>query len=243
MVQARLPLSMLRLSTTRETATNLALAGRAELIRWMERGLRVLGAGEDKCMLIVGVSGQKSLAGFARRACLQIARRLHAVHVGQYMGAQWHKTRFTTPYLRNTLWEMGYAVDTLETAAPWRHIPALIADIEAAIRRGLEGEGEQVHVFTHISHVYTDGASIYTTFLFRLQPDPEATLAYWRRLKDAASRAIVAAGGTISHQHGVGTDHVSYLSAEKGDLGMAAVRAACDFFDPAGIMNPGKLVR
>jgi alkyldihydroxyacetonephosphate synthase len=240
-VQTRLPVSMLRLSTARETATNLALAGRAQLVRLMEKGLNVLGAGEDKCMLIVGLSGQRGLVNFARRATLRIARRFHAVHVGQYMGAQWHKTRFTTPYLRNTLWEMGYAVDTLETAARWSHIPALIIDIETAIRKGLETEGEQVHVFTHISHVYTDGASIYTTFLFRRQPDPEATLAYWMRLKDAASRAIVAAGGTISHQHGVGTDHAPYLSAEKGKLGMAAVRAACSFFDPSGIMNPGKL--
>jgi alkyldihydroxyacetonephosphate synthase len=137
---------------------------------------------------------------------------------------------------------MGYAVDTLETAARWSQIPTLIADIEAAIQKGLETENEQVYVFTHISHVYSDGASIYTTFLFRLQPDADATLAYWTRLKEAASRAIIAAGGTISHQHGVGTDHAPYLSSEKGDLGMATTRAVCSFFDPAGIMNPGKLV-
>jgi alkyldihydroxyacetonephosphate synthase len=242
MVQAHLPLSMLRLSTARETATNLALAGRAQLIGLLEKGLSVLGAGDEKCMLILGVSGQRPLAQFARRASLQVARRFHAVHVGQYMGAQWHKTRFTTPYLRNTLWEMGYAVDTLETAARWSQIPTLIADIEAAIQKGLETENEQVYVFTHISHVYSDGASIYTTFLFRLQPDADATLAYWTRLKEAASRAIIAAGGTISHQHGVGTDHAPYLSSEKGDLGMATTRAVCSFFDPAGIMNPGKLV-
>ncbi len=241
MAQARLPVSMLRLSTARETVTNLALAGRAQLVSLLEKGLSVLGAGDEKCMLMLGVSGQRPLAHFARRASLQVARRFHGVHVGQYMGAQWHRTRFTTPYLRNTLWEMGYAVDTLETATRWSQIPDLITDIEVAIRKGLESENERVHVFTHVSHVYPDGASIYTTFVFRLQPDPAATLAYWTRLKDAASQAIVAAGGTISHQHGVGTDHAPYLSAEKGGLGIAAVQAACNLFDPAGIMNPGKL--
>lgn len=240
--QTRLPVSMLRLSTARETATNLVLAGRAQLMGLLERGLDVLGAGQDKCMLIVGVTGRQVLAKFARRAALQIARKHGAVNVGRYMGAQWHKTRFTTPYLRNTLWEMGYAVDTLETATRWSSIPSLITDVEAAIRSGLQSKNEKVHVFTHVSHVYTHGASIYTTFLFRVQADPDATLEYWSSMKNAASEAIMAAGGTISHQHGVGTDHARYLGAEKGTLGKGALRAACGFFDPGSIMNPGKLV-
>jgi len=240
-VQARIPVSMLRLSTPIETATNLALAGHERLIGMLEKGLGVLGKGEKKCMLMFGVSGRPDLVRFARRAAISTARKHGAFHIGRYMGQQWHKTRFTTPYLRNTLWEMGYAIDTLETAATWEDIPALIAGIEAALRPGLEAERERVHVFTHISHVYTDGASIYTTYLFRLQPDPDQVLAHWRQLKTAASQAIVKAGGTISHQHGVGTDHLPYLEAEKGALGMAAVRAALELFDPAGIMNPGKL--
>ena len=241
-VQAHIPVSMLRLSTPTETATNLALAGREQLVGFLEKGLGLLGSAEEKCMLMLGVSGQPSLARYARRAAVAHARKYGAIHVGRYMGSQWHKTRFTTPYLRNTLWEMGYAIDTLETAASWKQIPNLIAGIEAALGLCLESENERVHVFTHISHVYPDGASIYTTLVFRLQPDPEQTLAYWKRLKSAASQAIVAAQGTISHQHGIGTDHALYLEAEKGSLGIAALQAACNLFDPMGIMNPGKLV-
>ncbi len=241
-VQAQLPASLLRLSTAAETVTNLALAGRPRLVGLLEKGLKVLGAGEGRCMLMLGVSGASSLTSFARRAAISIARKHGAVPVGRYMGRQWHKTRFTTPYLRNTLWEMGYTVDTLETAAPWARIPVLIGAIEAALRSSLETRGERVHVFTHISHVYTDGASIYTTFMYRLQPDPEQTLALWKESKAAASNAIVAAGATISHQHGVGTDHACYLETEKGPLGLEALKAACRLFDPEGLMNPGKLV-
>jgi len=61
-------------------------------------------------------------------------------------------------------------------------------------------------------------------------------------MKSAASQAITTLGGTISHQHGVGLDHLPYLAAEKGTLGMAAISALCHQFDPKGIMNPGKLV-
>ena len=72
------------------------------------------------------------------------------------------------------------------------------------LRRGLEADGERVHAFSHLSHVYPTGSSLYVTYLYRLSPDPDETLDRWRRLKTLASETIVAHGGTISHQHGVG---------------------------------------
>jgi alkyldihydroxyacetonephosphate synthase len=99
-----------------------------------------------------------------------------------------------------------------------------------------------VHAFSHLSHVYPDGSSIYATYVFRRSPDPEETLERWRRLKRAASEAIVAEGGTISHQHGVGRDHRPYLASEKGELGVAVLKDVARRFDPAGIMNPGVLL-
>jgi alkyldihydroxyacetonephosphate synthase len=101
---------------------------------------------------------------------------------------------------------------------------------------------EQVIAFTHLSHVYRDGASVYTTYLFRRTADPDELLARWQDMKHNASLTLQKFGGTISHQHGVGTDHAPYLSAEKGALGMDALRAVCKSFDPDGMMNPGKLV-
>ncbi|MGH9818287.1 MAG: FAD-linked oxidase C-terminal domain-containing protein, partial [Candidatus Acidiferrales bacterium] len=100
----------------------------------------------------------------------------------------------------------------------------------------------RVHAFTHLSHLYPSGSSVYTTFLFRLGPSPEESDHRWRRLKRAVSDAIVRHGGTISHQHGVGTDHKNHLVVEKGVLGIAAIQQIAQTFDPAGMMNPGKLV-
>ncbi|HEY4753293.1 MAG TPA: FAD-linked oxidase C-terminal domain-containing protein, partial [Candidatus Limnocylindrales bacterium] len=84
--------------------------------------------------------------------------------------------------------------------------------------------------------------SLYVTYIFRLGPDPDETMARWRALKDAASQTIVADGATISHHHGIGVDHVPYLAAEKGALGMAALDAVVRTFDPDGLMNPGVLM-
>jgi len=120
-------------------------------------------------------------------------------------------------------------------------VPTL-QSIETALQGALAGDEEKIHVFTHLSHLYPHGSSIYTTYLFRLADTPDETLDRWQRLKTAASEAIVAHGGTISHQHGVGTDHAPYLQAEKGKLGMAALRSLHRTFDPDGMMNPGKLL-
>ena len=67
-------------------------------------------------------------------------------------------------------------------------------------------------------------------------------LEQWRAAKGAASDAIVGAGGTITHHHAVGRDHVPWMRAEVGDLGVEVLRAAKERLDPAGIMNPGKLL-
>jgi alkyldihydroxyacetonephosphate synthase len=242
MLQAGLSLAMLRLSTAMETTTTLALAGHEALIGGLEKLLALRGLGTDKCMLIVGFSGSEAVLSAVRREALDLAGKQGGVHVGRTFGSQWHKNRFHTPYLRNTLWTRGYAVDTLETAVDWTAVPVMLAAIESALRGALAGSGEMVHVFTHLSHLYPYGSSIYTTYLFRLAPDPQITLQRWHLLKRAASAAIVEHGGTISHQHGVGLDHRLYLPAEKGALGIRALRQAVQVFDPQGIMNPGKLL-
>ena len=90
--------------------------------------------------------------------------------------------------------------------------------------------------------MYKDGAGIYVTYIYRRADDPDETLHRWQTLKGAASHVIVAHGGTISHQHGVGLDHAPYLSAEKGELGMQLLEAARRTFDPQGVLNPGKLL-
>jgi alkyldihydroxyacetonephosphate synthase len=241
-VQAGLHLSMLRLSTAPETEATLALAGHERLIAALERYLEIRRVGPGKCMMLLGITGRERLVSASRKDALAIAAAHGGVHVGRLFGQEWRKNRFRLPYLRNTLWDLGYAIDTLETATTWDRVPGTVSDIETAIRGATTGSDERVHVFTHLSHLYPHGSSIYTTYVFPLGATPDDTLAHWHRMKRAASEAIVRQGGTISHQHGVGADHAPYLAAEKGELGMAAIREVCRVFDPTGMMNPGKLV-
>ncbi len=242
LAQTDVALSMLRFSNEVETETQLALVeGHARALDWLRRYLRWRGAGEGMCMLLAGVTGTEREARQERSALGDIVGRHRGVAVGTAIGRAWAKGRFRGPYLRNGLWDAGIAVETVETCVPWSGAAAMLASVEGAGRAALAAENERVHVFTHLSHVYRQGCSVYTTFVYRLAADPDANLERWLAIKTAASKAVVDGGGTISHQHGVGIDHMPWLAAEKGELGMALIRAAARELDPAGMMNPGKL--
>ena len=240
--RAGLPLSMLRVSTPLETQSLLAMSGRSRGGDLLARYLRLRGLGPERCMVIVGATGMERFVEGAVRETGSILRRHGGIAVGGSIGRRWIATRFRSAELRDTLWDAGYALDTLETAVDWTRLPDLAASLGRALRHGIDDTGERVHAFSHLSHVYPDGSSLYATYVFRRAADPDETLERWRRLKRAASEAIVAGGGTISHQHGVGRDHLPYLEAEKGALGMAVLADVAHRFDPDGIMNPGVLV-
>jgi alkyldihydroxyacetonephosphate synthase len=242
MAQAKVPVSMLRLSDAQETETTLVLSGKDRILPWANRGLRFFGYNQERCLLLYSVTGKPKGHGRLRRQISSYIRAHGGLPTGGMIGEQWRKSRFRTPYLRNTLWEQGYAIDTLETAVCWSAVNAMTNAVKEILRDGLTGDDERVLVFCHLSHVYCDGASIYFTYLFRRSADPDRTLAHWQRLKQAASEQIVAHGGTISHQHGVGIDHARFLVAEKGQAGLRLLEAACQTLDPDGLLNPGKLL-
>lgn len=242
LAQGKVQLSMLRLSNAAETQTQLTLVGKPRMVAVLKRFLRRRGLDADMCMLTYGLTGSESQCAAAQSIVKPQIKESGGVLTGKMLGKRWEETRFRSPYVRNGMWEAGYAIDTLETSTDWNNVGPLGDSIELALREGLADEGERVHVFTHISHVYSQGSSLYTTYVFRLGRDPATTLERWLKLKGAASRAIVEGGGTISHHHGVGADHAPYLPAEKGELGMAALRSLVETFDPGGIMNPGKLL-
>ncbi|MBF5057366.1 alkylglycerone-phosphate synthase [Alcanivorax sp. 521-1] len=242
LVQARVPLSMVRVSNAEETRTQLTLAGHERLVAALERYLALRGQPRGrKCMLTFGVTGDKAHCRHALGEARRAIRAAGGVTTGRALGRKWEEARFRSPYLRHGLWERGYAVDTLETCVDWGRVPQTVAAIEQAIRDHA-GDGETAHVFTHLSHLYAQGSSIYTTYVFRCSSDYQGTRQRWWAMKRAASDAIVANGGTISHQHGVGRDHAPWLVHEKGERGLAALRDLVTHFDPQGRLNPGCLL-
>ncbi len=242
LAQEKTNISMLRLSDAQETETTLILSGKEKLVEWSNRALAFLKYSDEKCLLIVGITGKQRPVRQSIIRINQIARDHGGFPVGAIIGKMWKKSRFFTPYLRNTLWEKGYALDTIETSLKWSGIQSAAESIKQIISGSLESSGEKVLVFAHLSHVYRDGASLYITFLFRRSSDPDESLKNWQIIKSSASQEIIKQKGTISHQHGIGIDHEPYLSIEKGKVGMRLLAGITKTCDPSGLMNPGKLI-
>lgn len=242
MTQALLPLSMMRLSNPEETSSHLKLGGNAKAIGYLEKYLSWRGIGDGKVMYTFGTTGSRTACKFALKQTKKMCKQYGGVFIGKLIGKAWQHSRFRSPYLRDGFMDLGYAIDTMETAVDWNKTTETMSTMEAAIRAGAESFGENVQVFTHLSHFYPQGSSVYTTYMYRAGDSYQEAHRRWSILKTAGAEAIVSMGGTISHQHGVGEDHKPYLQAEKGELGIATIQALCEHFDPDGRMNPGKLV-
>ncbi|WP_372965385.1 FAD-binding oxidoreductase [Marinobacter sp.] len=242
LVQNRIQLSMLRLSNAIETETQLALAGHPTMIGLFEKYLSIRGTNDGKCMMTFGVTGSKAQCEASLKQARKVCKEYDGVYTGTKLGSKWAEKRFTMPYFREALWQMGYAVDTVETATNWENVDTLLEKMEESLRTGLDDKHEKSHVFTHLSHFYSQGCSIYTTYVFRVADSYPETLARWQHLKNTTSEIIVRNGGTISHQHGVGKDHAPFLPVEKGELGMRAIRALTTSFDPEKRLNPTTLL-
>jgi alkyldihydroxyacetonephosphate synthase len=231
---------IVRVSDEEETEGSLALSG--------PRGLagsffdRYLGARKRRggALVIAGYEGDEESVSRRRALSVRALRGGGAAYLGQAAGRSWEHGRYRGPYLRDTLMEMGAMVETLETSHAWSRLGELHAAVGGAIRGALEEQGTPGLVFCHLSHAYADGASLYFTFIARARRGAE--VEQWAAVKRAACEAIVASGATITHHHAVGRDHAPYMEAEVGRTGLNVLRAVKEELDPAGIMNPGKLL-
>lgn len=128
----------------------------------------------------------------------------------------------------------GYVVDTMEVVGRWRDLPA----IYAATTTALTDVPGTMAASAHQSHSYPDGGCLYFTFAALVEPDERDR--YYRAAWDAGTRAVLAAGGALSHHHGVGLNRSRFVAEALGhafDV-LVATKAA---LDPNGILNPGKL--
>lgn len=220
-----------------EAETRLALAQQSPSARGY---VRARARARGGCLLVAGWDGDHADLVRRRLRARRALRRVGGRALGAAPGRAWADQRFEGPYQRDDLLDRGVLVETLETAAAWSALPNVYAAVRAALTRAFAQQRTRAHVMTHISHLYETGASLYVTVLARAEPGAE--VGQWTAAKDAATRALLDAGGTVTHHHGVGALHRAWLGEEVGPLAVDALRAAKRALDPAGICNPGVLL-
>jgi alkyldihydroxyacetonephosphate synthase len=250
LVQSSAAPALVRVSDEEETTASLVLgsrgggsglrhAGRRMARKAIEWRLERLGIRPPAmATLLIGLEGTRDENRRQRQLVRQQLRHANCVYLGRTLGKRWLATRFELPYLRDELMDNHLLVDTLETATTWARLPELYAAVRVAIYQAAAAEGEPIVVFTHVSHLYRDGASLYFSLLGRQKrADP---IGQWWAIKRAANEAIRGQGAVISHHHGVGLDHRDHTGRAPVEQNMLSQLKQA--LDPAGIMNPGKLI-
>lgn len=242
-MQAGVEPAVLRLSDEAETESSLALraaprgaAAAAERVgRWYlhRKGLDL----DSGSIMILGFEGSEANVRYGSEVAKRILKRHGAASLGSSPGRAWRRSRFAAPHLRDVFLDNGIMVDTLETSTTWGNYLTLHAKVRDALRGAL---GERSVVMAHLSHSYTDGGSIYYTFL--APQDEGGEIEQWERVKAAATDAIVAGGGALSHHHAIGIEHRRWMRRYLGDEGSRWLSEIKRAIDPEGILNPGKLI-
>ena len=216
--------TVIRLSDEAETGVNLALTAQ-------------IGAAPPAggCLAVTVFEGTAAHVRASHDATRAALRDAGGTSLGEDAARAWEHGRFDAPYLRDALLANGALCETLETATSWSRLARLKAAVTDALQESL---GTSL-VLCHISHVYPTGASLYFTVVAAQQADP---IAQWTAAKQGVGDAIMANGATITHHHAVGTDHRPWMAQEVGELGVQILRAVKGVVDPAGILNPGKLI-
>jgi alkyldihydroxyacetonephosphate synthase len=129
----------------------------------------------------------------------------------------------------------GGVADAIEVAAPWDRLAQVWHDMRAALLPLCDT------VYSHFSHFYRTGGSVYVIFVAATQAaDPASGMDHYDRCLAAALDACLAAGGSISHHHGVGRSKARWMAREHGPA-MSVLREIKDLLDPHHLMNPGVL--
>jgi alkyldihydroxyacetonephosphate synthase len=221
--------TVLRLSDEVETALNLATVDEAGAAAPAPGG----------CFAVTVFEGTPSLVESRHEA----TREVLLAHGGASLGAEparhWEERRYDGPYLRDPLLANGALVETLETATSWSNLATLKQAVTETIQAKFAELDSPALVLCHISHVYDTGASLYFTIVGAQRGD---ALAEWTSIKAAVNDTLTSHGGAITHHHAVGADHRAWMTDEVGPVGVEILRAVKATLDPAGILNPGKLV-
>jgi alkyldihydroxyacetonephosphate synthase len=232
-------------AATRQIAQSGLLPANCRLLDPLES---MLGAGEadGSSRLILGFESADHPVDSALARAVEICRAhggvIDADAAGAAAGAErsaatgrdatadrWRGTFLRAPYLRDGLARLGVIVETFETSCTWSAFDRLHAAVIDAVSPAV--------VTCRFTHVYPDGPAPYFTVYATGQPGDE--VEQWDAIKARVSKAILDNGGTITHHHAVGRDHVPWY--QPSPVYRSALRGVKHALDPHGVLNPGVL--
>ena len=192
------------------------------------------------CLSFIGYEGSKHNVDAQRKAVARIVARHGGLGIGSSPGELYDQKKFDTPYIRDFLLDRGALADVSETSAPWSRLATVYDTVTASAHGAFDELGVRGYIMCHLSHSYHAGACLYFTFAFKPSAQ-DGGLTEYDLVKSAIQQAFMDSGATLSHHHGVGTEHARWLEEDISAPGVAMLQALFTGVDPGANLNPGKI--
>ena len=209
------------------------------LVKWYLKAIKGFDFNEC-CMMTTAYEGDYDTFHMQRRESSHIFRKHDGFCLGEGPGKSFQEAKYDFPHVRDYLMDRGVMGDVSETSTTWDNLLNLYSKTLSNIDQAIRNTGVDPWVGCHISHNYHTGASLYFTFGCRQIEGRE--LEQYLYIKKAAEDSFMENGGTVSHHHAVGTEHLPWIEEDLSPAGVKAVKAIKDGLDPNGVMNPGKVI-
>lgn len=193
------------------------------------------------CISYIGFEGGAAKVRADKAIVGKVIGHHGGIRLGKGPGALYDQKKFDTPYIRDFLLDRGAVGDVSETAAPWEKLGEVYHRAIRAMNGAFDEIGVLGYVMCHLSHSYHSGACLYFTFGFQPNPDGDF-LAQYDTVKTAIQQAFIDGGGTLSHHHGVGTDHAPWMEQDISPAGVDQMVGLLKAVDPSRNLNPGSLI-
>jgi alkyldihydroxyacetonephosphate synthase len=191
------------------------------------------------CLMLAAFEGNQKSTAHLLSEVRSVYRRFGGVSMGGTAGKSFESTKYDFPHIRDYLLDRDVTTDVSETSTVWSNILPLYRKTVSALRASIVETGVRPWIGCHVSHTYQTGASLYFTFGFRQHMGHE--MEQYLCAKKTVQQSFIDCGATLSHHHGVGTEHLPWLAADISPVGINVVRAIKGTLDPGNILNPGRL--
>ncbi len=189
---------------------------------------------KDKVMVVFVCEGNSKLVELEESITREKSEKNSGIDCGVHPVEHWFETRFR---ITETSAMPPYKIvfDTIEVASLWENASAIYHSVLDSMKK-LQGV---IMITAHVSHFYPNGVGIY--FTFGGVPSKEQTdLEYYQKCWDTIIKAVLDAGGSIAHHHGIGINRAHWMESEWGNS-VNTLREIKKLLDPNNILNPGKL--
>ncbi|MHA2394241.1 MAG: FAD-binding oxidoreductase [Promethearchaeota archaeon] len=189
---------------------------------------------KDKVMVIFICEGNSKLVNLEESITRSRCEMNSGIDCGPHPVEHWFKTRFRVTET-SSMPPYKIVFDTLEVASLWDNA----ADVYHTVLESMNNFNGVLMITAHVSHFYPNGVGIYFSF-GGVPPRGSSDLEFYQKCWDKTIKAVLDAGGSIAHHHGIGINRSHWMDEEWGNA-MNTMREIKQVLDPNNILNPGKI--